>query len=95
MKVIGDIAALGGGTSQLMRRFGIVSGVAYCRKSEIEPKVRANAIAETVLAFLEDPNFNVAGISLSEIGASSDGLVNGWWQINVTAQASYDTIRTA
>lgn len=91
----GTIAALGGGTSQELRRFGIVSGVVLVEKSADDGVDRLNALAETTLAFLEDPEFAVEGISLEDIGFDDDGLVAGWYQINVTAQARYDTIRTA
>jgi len=90
---LGTRAALGTGPSQYIRRFGIVSGVVYVRKGQ--PVSRRDALTETVMAFLEDPTFAVAGISLEEPGFDDLGLVEGWNQVNCTAQARYDLIRTA
>lgn len=90
---LGTRAALGAGSSQYIRRFGIVSAVVYVRKGQLP--ARRHALTETVMAFLEDPTFSVAGISLEEPGFESLGLVEGWNQVNCTAQARYDLIRTA
>jgi hypothetical protein len=87
----GTLAAITGGTSQFVRRFGIVSAVVYVRKGQ--PASRRHALTEIVMGFLEQ--LNVAGFSISEPSPNDLGVVNGWNQINCTAQASYDLIRTA
>lgn len=88
---LGEHAALGSGNSRYIRRFGIISAVVYVRKGE--PAARRQALAEIVMDFLE--LVNVAGFSVSNPAANEGGLVNGWNQINCTAEAHYDLIRTA
>jgi hypothetical protein len=90
---LGTRAALGAGTSQFVRRFGIVSAVVYVRKGQ--PVARRDALTEIVMDFLEDPEFSAAGVSLEEPGFDDLGLVDGWNQVNCTAQGRYDLIRTA
>lgn len=89
----GTKAALGTGSSQFLRRFGIVSAVVYVRKGE--PATRRHALTEIVMAFLEDPTFSVAGVSLEEPSVDQLGLFDGWNQVNCTAQGRYDLTRTA
>ncbi len=90
---IGTRAALGAGSSQYVRRFGIVSAQVFVRKGN--PVARRDALTETVMDFLEDPQFSAAGMSLEDPGFDDLGLVDGWHQVNCTAQGRYDLIRTA
>lgn len=87
----GEHAALGSGSSRYIRRFGIISAVVYVRKGEAP--ARRQAMAETAMDFLE--LVDVAGISVENPTANEAGLVEGWNQINCTAEAHYDLIRTA
>lgn len=87
----GEHAALGAGNSRFIRRFGIISAVIYVRKGELP--ARRNALTEIVLEFLE--LVDVAGFSVENPGAQSTGLVDGWNQVNCTAESHYDLIRTA
>jgi len=87
----GEHAALGSGSSRYIRRFGIISAVVYVRKGE--PPARRHALAEIVMDFLE--LVDTAGISVENPTIAEDGLVDGWNQINCTAEAHYDLIRTA
>lgn len=87
----GSLAGITGGTSQFVRRLGIVSAVVYVRKGVA--KTRRQAMTEVVMDFLEQ--LNVAGMSFEDPGFDDVGLVNGWQQVNCTAQARYDILRTA
>jgi len=87
----GTLAAITGGPSQFVRRFGIVSAVVYVRKGQ--PASRRNALTEIVIGFLEQ--LNVAGFSIFDPAIDELGLVEGWNQVNCTAQARYDLTRTA
>lgn len=87
----GSLAGITGGTSQFVRRLGIVSCVVYVRKGTAKP--RRQALTEIVMDFLEQ--LNVAGMSFQDPGFNDLGLVNGWQQVNCTAQARYDILRTA
>ena len=86
----GEHSALGAGSSRFIRRFGIISAVVYVRQGE-QP-ARRNALVEIVLEFLE--TVDVAGFSVENPGADAQGLVEGWNQVNCTADAHYDLIRT-
>jgi hypothetical protein len=88
---VGTLAGITGGASQFVRRFGIVSAVVYVRKGQ--PAARRNALTEICMAFLEQ--LNVGGFSIFDPGVEEQGLVNGWNQVNCTAQARYDLTRTA
>jgi len=85
----GEHAALGAGASRYMRRFGIISAVIYVRMGE-DP-ARRHALTEIVLEFLEI--VDVAGFSIEDPGASDEGVVEGWNQVNCTASAHYDLTR--
>lgn len=87
----GEHAALGAGNSRFIRRFGIISAVIYVRKGELA--ARRNTLTEIVLDFLE--TVDVAGFSVENPGAQANGIVDGWNQINCTAESHYDLIRTA
>lgn len=87
----GEHAALGTGNSRYIRRFGIISAVVYVRKGE--QSSRRLALVEIIMDFLELTN--AAGLSLENPTILENGLVNGWNQINCTAEAHYDLIRTA
>lgn len=87
----GEHAALGTGNSRYIRRFGIISAVVYVRKGETS--TRRLTLVEIIMDFLELTN--VAGMSVENPTILEDGLVDGWNQINCTAEAHYDLIRTA
>lgn len=86
----GTLAALGTGSSQFVRRFGIVSAVVYARKGENAD--RRNALTEIVMDFIEQTN--AAGLSISDPSVDQLGLIDGWNQVNCTAQGQYDLTRT-
>lgn len=86
----GTLAAISGGSSQLVRRFAIISAVIYVRKGK--PRTRRNALTEIVMDFLE--TLNVAGMSVEDPGNVDNGIILGWQQVNCTAQGRYDLIRT-
>lgn len=87
---IGEHAALGAGNSRYVRRFAIISAVVYVRKGE--QAARRNALTEIVMDFLE--TVDTAGISVENPGVAEQGLVDGWNQVNCTAESHYDLIRT-
>jgi len=87
----GEHAALGAGNSRFIRRFAIITAVIYVRKGELAS--RRLALVEVVMDFLE--TVDVAGISVENPGAQDNGVVNGWNQVNCTAESHYDLIRTA
>ncbi|MCK5496619.1 MAG: hypothetical protein KAI80_09430 [Hyphomicrobiaceae bacterium] len=88
---LGEHAALGSGSSRFLRRFGIISAVVYVRKGE--QAARRLALTEIVLEFLE--TVDVAGVSVQNPAADELGLVDGWNQVNCTADGHYDLTRTA
>lgn len=88
---LGTLAAIAGGSSQFVRRFGIVSAVVYVRKGQ--PAARRHALTDICMGFLEQ--LNVGGFSIFDPTIDELGLVEGWNQVNCTAQARYDLTRTA
>ena len=86
----GTFASLGAGASIQVRRVAIFAAQIFVRHNT--GQARADALAETVLDFLESAR--LTGIRISEIGMAEAGRVGQYFQVNINAQIEYDSFRS-
>lgn len=86
----GTLASLGAGSSIQVRRVAIFAAQIFVRQNT--GQARADALAETVLDFLESAR--LTGIRIREIGMAEAGRVGQYFQVNVNAQIEYDSFRS-